>query len=49
MIVARLKNVTTGAVVSVRDDKVMGSEWVPVTEAAKAPQRSKKQDPEESK
>lgn len=27
------KHVTSGAVVSVRDDKVLGSEWGPVDEA----------------
>ena len=36
---ARLTNVRTGAVVQVSDDKAerMGSEWVPVVEATKAP------------
>lgn len=34
---ARLTNVHTGAVVQVRDDKVMGSEWVPVAAEKKAP------------
>lgn len=35
---ARLTNVHTGAVVQVRDDKVMGSEWEPVkVEQKKAP------------
>ena len=37
---ARLRNVPTGAIVSVRDEKVerLGSEWVPVeTEVAPAP------------
>jgi hypothetical protein len=29
----RYKHVTSGAVVSVRDDKVLGSEWAPVDEA----------------
>lgn len=29
----RYKHITSGAVVSVRDDKVLGSEWGPVDEA----------------
>lgn len=37
MIVARFKHVTSGAVVDVRDDKVMGSEWVPVDAASTPP------------
>ena len=44
----RLRNENTGVVVSVRDDKVLGSEWVPVIVEVKAPQRSKKQDSKES-
>ena len=31
---ARYKHVTSGALVSVRDDKVLGSEWEPVKESA---------------
>lgn len=33
----RLTNVHTGAVVQVREGKVMGSEWVPVAAEKKAP------------
>ena len=33
----RLTNVHTGAVVQVREGKVMGSEWVPVKVEKKAP------------
>lgn len=48
---ARYKHASTGVVVSVRDDKVLGSEWEPVlveVKASQAPQRSKKQDSKES-
>jgi hypothetical protein len=31
----RYKHVASGAVVSVRDDKVLGSEWVDLSEPAK--------------
>lgn len=31
----RLRNSKTGVVVSVRDDKQLGSEWVPVAEEVK--------------
>jgi hypothetical protein len=31
----RYKHVASGAVVSVRDDKVLGSEWVELSEPAK--------------
>jgi len=33
---ARYKHATSGALVSVRDDKAMGSEWVPFDEKAAA-------------
>lgn len=40
---ARFKHATTGAVVEVRDDKVLGSEWVPADEPEKrGPGRPKK-------
>ena len=32
----RYKHVTSGALVSVRDDKVLGSEWAPADEAPAA-------------
>jgi hypothetical protein len=32
----RYKHVTSGAVVSVRDDKVLGSEWVDLSESEPA-------------
>jgi hypothetical protein len=35
--VARFKHVTTGAVVDVRDGKVMGSEWETVNAASTPP------------
>ena len=34
---ARLTNVHTGAVVQVREGKVLGAEWVPVDAEKKAP------------
>ena len=38
---ARLRHVTSGALVDVPDEKVerLGSEWVPIETAAKAPTR----------
>jgi hypothetical protein len=39
---ARYKHVTSGAVVDVRDDKVLGSEWEPVTDEKPAQKRTAK-------
>lgn len=38
----RYKHVTSGAVVSVRDDKVLGSEWVAEKAAEKPTRRTSK-------
>lgn len=41
---ARYRNVNSGAVVSVREDKVLGTEWEPAEKPAPAKRTTKKAD-----